>query len=435
MNSYLQLDDIFFEHEPLPVNVTRLSEDVRYRARTLSQIGFGEAQRWQIYRNGLVMFGVRQWLSERGVQVSVDESQVTISDPVAANLVDAVVPIVVGEFRLALCIQQPNHLNALSIPQVLGHHSPFFAHLYVWVELSEEDDWISIHAGLWHQQFMSLCESSAIACESYQELTCSDMLTEDDILLALRCAQRYSEKIEFLPSTQSVTSQITPVTLDQKLKTWTELTVASEVLNPCDVIEILNSPQLSAQFSQTLEQKFRPSVLSQAIQSGINVGRWFSQTINETIDDMSWIDVPSFASAMRSDYHTTLFHLLTQQGVNIPPSAQVKYHDLSLGEQALRLFAMVWPQEKQVEQVDWTLLLVLSSQPNHALTHAVQLDVSDIQAHLASEKVVPGPKDCGFIQVAGDWTEKFWVTLSVLNCPKMTMTLPPFFFERINAPI
>ncbi|MEM9137049.1 MAG: DUF1822 family protein [Cyanobacteria bacterium P01_F01_bin.42] len=439
MNSFEYSDICLLNLQQMPVDGIALSDRDRAQASRWSKIGFGEAQQWRIYQNGLAALGARQWLQENGVEVSIDYAHSSLSNAVTANLLNAVAPLKVGDYRIAICIQPDAWIDECrSIPRMLQLYSPLFAHLYLWASISEEQGWVSIESGLWQRDVIE--HGAAVSSPEWETnlpIDADAPMNIDHILLALRCAQ--PQQLEIATSTAVGSALTAEQSIDlsferlkQKLANWSDLSISSEILTLQESLDILRSPQLSEQFTQILSQKFNATLLSNLIPMGINVGKWLVNSADLTLDELGWVSVPALSTAMRSPNITSpdLWARLHQQGIVIPNQAETRSHTLLLGNQALQLLATVWSLKENDNDLAWTLLLILCSQPGQSLTELVQLKVRDIDQHLATETLQPGvDQSCSFIQVSGKNQEQFWVTLSLPNQPQMSMTLPPFFYE------
>jgi Protein of unknown function (DUF1822) len=123
-------------------------------------------------------------------------------------------------------------------------------------------------------------------------------------------------------------------------------------------------------------------------QTKIRVGQWLNRQLDDLAAELSWVLMPPMTpqtAGLRSasatltpnnSLNSSLAQALgtiAQQGIAISAQAQTAYYDLILSEPALRLYAVV----EQLDQTEWSLLLVLGTPDGSALPANLQLRVSD----------------------------------------------------------
>lgn len=410
--------------QDIPLEAIALDDAQLAQATRWSQLGMGAAQQWQIYRNSLALIGFQQWLTDRGIQAPLNIAQNTLKASVTANLLDAIAHVTVGSTQVALCIRPFDHIQSIS--SLLCHHQPFWADLYLWIDLWEETGHVAIASGLWHQDLNPVAPSPS---DSWQmDLPPSpSWLDPEQILLALRRPQSQEIPRAIIESPMVSSAPLTQSRLEGKLQHWTESSLCSEVLEVQEALQILRSPELSHCFEQTLEQKFHPTWLS-----SINVGQWWSEVVDTVQAEMGWQPLPMMAMRSPSSGNNEILGRLVQQGIQIPAHARASYQDVSFAAQALRLYAVAWPNTPLEES--WSLLIALCPVPSSDLSLPIQFEIRDANESLAQEQLIP--KDinaCRYIQVTGGLDEQFRVTLTHVQQPEITKTLPSFKFVPVDS--
>jgi hypothetical protein len=165
----------------------------------------------------------------------------------------------------------------------------------------------------------------------------------------------------------------------------------------------------------------------------MNAGRWLHNELDELAEELAWtlLPAPSFATAtaMRSTVEEfgAIVTQLDRQGVNIPPEARGAYREITLGDTPLQVYAVTWALQAEFTP-EWTLLLIVGTQPGSNLPPSLELRISDPTGVLVSlTSDVRSDNSYLFTSVIGTWEEKFIATLSL--SPEVSQTLPPFSFN------
>ena len=409
----------------LPPDAIILSQHQLDQASRWSRKGYGEPQQWQIYRHGLALLGFTQWLGDRGVS-NINLQQQSLSQTVPANLLDAVTGISVGQYQVALWIQEVNAQPAL--PLLLYHYQA--ADFYIGIHVWEETGHVQVMGGIWHTDLASSLASSLSGTEERIEISPQNLLDIDQVLLSLKCAS-WPPNNKLVSTEMTMAYDVSPQYLKQKLSQWTELSYSHEILNLQERVQVLKSTSLAEEFQSLLDQTFQPSFIS-----GLNVGQWWARSRDKLEQDFGWTRLPQLNLALRStgDENSEIVGRLCDQGIDIPEHAQASYQDLQIATQSIRLYAVAWPclssALRDIEVMDWSLLLVVCTMPAAALSNAIHMEVRDEGQALATQELLPHKAQaCSYIQVSGTKDEQFWVTLSEVNQPETALTLPPFFFS------
>lgn len=115
------------------------------QAREISDKVTGEAHQWQTYLNALALQGFEQWLSQRIPEQKLSRLSSKIKDVFYLKL---------GEFKL--CLMATEHLldEVVNFPQALFQPEAV-AHLYVILEVLEEEEQVIVRGFLPHEQLMN----------------------------------------------------------------------------------------------------------------------------------------------------------------------------------------------------------------------------------------------------------------------------------------
>ena len=117
---------------------------------------------------------------------------------------------------------------------------------------------------------------------------------------------------------------------------------------------------------------------------------------------------------------------MPENGVDLPPHVKGAYQDLLLAGIPLRLYALTWSLILD-STPEWTLLLILSAPAGMSLPEGVKLRVSDATGILVEQNLDSYDDSYLFYQVAGNWDEKFIITVYLTS--EIQETLPPFGFN------
>jgi hypothetical protein len=428
------------DSESLTEQTIELSDQQIDRAAQLSQPIPYPNRQWQTYLHGLALLGFEQWLDEWASDLKVDESNCSIFQPPYANLIDAVCHLQVGHFDLCL-IATPLVLGStIEIPKAIIDLSQFVPHVYVLLEVQEEQMQVQLYGYLRHDQLIEYSQSSPLATDtSWVYAIPLHWFNADPSKLLIELRRRDAESLLSTVSWQ-------PIQTEQSLQTRLHSLLPqlrspdcslSQILTWEEAAMLLSNPELVRWIYQVQKEEanlplsLSPS-LSLSLSSAkdlnsqpINVGHWLTDRLDEVAHRLGWILLPPLASASALRSAQEELEIL---GVQLPPEARGAYEDLQLGNVNLRLHAFAWILSSTIDRVQWTLLIVLGAQPPTHFPAGIRLQIRD-QAQLLFEQVVEeSAKDTYlYAQVGGDLSDRFWVTI---NLPDgATIALPPFVFN------
>jgi hypothetical protein len=442
-NSLDRTNQILLDYEALPVETIDLSPEFINQAVEIStQIPNQELQ-WQTYLNALAMFSFEEWLGTRAIDLNIQRNPKNLQ-PATINAVPAFCHLQVNGFKLCLIATGSLADEEVSLPRSIVDLPEFIPHVYVLVEVQEEQEIAVISGFLSYEQLVKQRTDVNLQADddwTYQLPFHWFETDTDDLLLYLRCLepsainlpasidrkkqlfQVRSELETLLPQLQSRSRQL------WEILTWKQ---GEAVLTSPELLEWVY--QVQKQEVETLQTTSRQNHLTDILklltQPAMNVGRWLWNELDEMAEELSWQLLPNFAMReMRSPTKefADIVKQLKQTGVNIPLEGCGAYLDLRLAGIPLRLYAVTWPLVSDGIP-EWTLLLVLGCAPGTSLPPGLKLRVSDQTSILVEEALDEQESNSYlFTSVIGSREEKFMVTVSL--APGIEHTFPPFSFN------
>lgn len=330
-------------------------------------------QQWQAYLNILARLGMIEWLRQRAPELSVEKDSIELSN-------SSIYQLQVGNFRLNLMVTDSSQNSEVCVPRAILENSQAQSNFYVLIEVIED---------------VPVLEDA-----------------EEQVNVSV---------LGYL--TQAQLNRQNPIILDEELALfstdWFEFKPDSLLLYlRCFEPETVSSQQR----------------LSEAVQPALNVGRWLKNQLGQIAEELSWTLLPplSYSSAFRDLrspmelFADAVTELRNQAQLVIPLEARTAYREFVWGEIAMRLYVTTWQINTNINSPEWTLLLLLTSQPSSSLPVGTQLTVRD-ELQVLEEPVLINPtQDYIYAQVIGAYNEQFLVTIHFPN--GTAITLPPFTF-------
>jgi hypothetical protein len=381
------------------------------RAIALSDGVEGEANQWQTYLNAIALFGFEQWLRERSIELPIHYENCSLFHFNSMDEIKVVCGVKVGDFGLCLVAVEDLLDSVIQISQAVFDRPKYAAHFYVVVEVLEEQGQTQIWGFLRADQWRQYQQSHPLQAESYPTyevpLAWFDPNPEH-LLLHLRC-------------------------LDVDTLALPDESIALEQNNPAA------QPAPAAQTQP-------PNALPSLAQSAMNVGRWLHNELDEVAESLSWMLLPPLAfrsselklpSSARSpaEEMDTILAQINQTGMGIPAGAYRAYRDLTQELSGvgipLGLYVVVWSSPAASTPTttppEWTLLVILATEPNQPLPPEIQLQISDVSGVLVEQLPNSDAADSYlYACVAGTWDEDFVVSIATSST---LLTLPPFIFQ------
>ncbi|MGV0027009.1 DUF1822 family protein [Phormidesmis priestleyi] len=387
MSEFLTTLTTLDDFETLPVETIAFTSNQISRAIHLSRQVESE-QQWQTYLNALALLSFEKWLERRGSGFFLDQEHCMIvksQDTTTCHLE-------VNGFKLCLVATESLPSDTIAFPSSVIDSPEFAAHFYVAISIHEEQEHAIVSGFLRHDQLQG--HQQPLLDE---EGTYSLPLTwfDDDLnqlLLFLRCAD-----VATIP-----------------------LPIRSIKLNP------------------------HPQLRQLLIQPIVTVGRWLQQQANDLTQELSWVLMPpvgelrssmlslSTAVPLPAEEFQGILTQLERSGLRLPPEARGGYRDVTIIGTPLRLYAVTWDQvstgRNQASSVrEWSLLVILGSQPDTQLPDGIKLQIGDLTDVLVERTLDRSLNhEYLFARAIGTLDEQFLITITLADTS--SLTLPPFAF-------
>ncbi|PSB23490.1 DUF1822 family protein [Stenomitos frigidus] len=422
--------------EFLVLDNTELTPEQVEQAVQISQTVHAPMKQWPVYLQALALIGFQEWLAERAPDLDVTDTHCSILQPQYANLIEAVCNLQVGAFSLCLMTIGSVTDALVSFPRAVMDVPQFAPHLYVLMQVLEEEMQVQVYGYLRSDQVAELQRSHALQASSNWTYTLPVSWfnpDETELLLDLRCLEpqalpRLTASPALLPIAE-VQKKLTNL-LPQLQSPQCSL---SQLLTWEEGATILTFPELAdwlyrVQSGAAVGRSASLAPKAEQTQPLINVGLWFHDRLDTIAQELAWVLMPAFAqaSALRS-----MEEELENRGIRIPPEARGAYQDVQLGNASLRIHVITWVISLTTATQGWTLLIILGAQPNTRLPIGTRLLLRDETQPLVEQVLQEdAPNSYLYAQVGGTWNERFWVTIELMDT--VAMTLPPFTFNDGN---
>lgn len=377
------LDDF----ETLPVETIAFTSSQISRAIQLSRQVDSE-QQWQTYLNALALLSFEQWLERRGSGLSFNQEQCTI----VQSQDTTTCYIQVNGFKLCLVATESLPSDTIAFPSSVIDSPEFAAHFYVAIAIYEEQEHAIVSGFLRHDQLQD--HQQPLLDEEGTYLLPLTWFDDDpnQLLLSLRCAD-----VATIP-----------------------LPSRSIALNP------------------------HPQLRQLLIQPIVTVGRWLQQQANDLTQELSWVLMPPVgelrssmlslptAVSLPTEEFQGILTQLERSGLRLPPESRGGYRDMTIVGTPLRLYAVTWDQasvgRNQASSVrEWSLLVILGSQPDTQLPNGIKLQIGDLTDVLVERTLDRSLNhEYLFARAIGTLDEQFLITITLSDTS--SLTLPPFAF-------
>lgn len=375
--------------DALPPESISLTLSQIQQAIQLSQSCPDPDRQWQVYLTALAQIGFEQWLQERSPDLAARVCPKPLPEEASLTPVSL---LQVGNYTLCLLTASSAMDDRIPVPITVVSESDYIPHIYVLIEVWEEQDCVNIYGYLRGDRLIqqAVSPSTAEIATAWLSLNWFDS-NVDTLLLYLRCLN------------------------------------PDAILSDAILHTIAQDPA-TKNHSSGLVSHFSTSHLS-----AINVGCWLRDRLDEVAQELSWVLLPPLAVTFREIHPSTeqfdkVTMALLKQGIAIPPQSRGAYQNL-IGEGiALRLYVITWQESQSTDMPEWSLLLILGAQPDDELPVGTRLIVEDdlqrLDEQILREKQ---PEAFLFTRVIGTWDEQFRVAIALSNGE--IIHLPPFRFQ------
>lgn len=450
---FLDESEVLFEFEPLNPEALPLSSEQIDQSLDYCRSILDDRKQWQTYLNSLAFFGFQNWLEQRSSELIFNLEHPSVEKPELAYFIEAVCNLAVNQFKICLVALGNYRTDTIILPRAIFELPEYRAHYYILIEVQEELETTSIYGFISYSDFQA--HKTQIDLEPKADWTYSVPLSwfntePDQFLLFVRCLEVSAIPLPEIPNPAILLSQIREELISKlsqlqssepgiftelwQILTWEQgkiLFSYPELLRW--IYEVQNQVSLSVQpISQSYQNPvaYLADLFNLLTQPALNLAGWFNPELDIISTALSWVFIPDFSpeTALRDGTAiSSLVKQLQENGVEISPQAKGAYRDLGLGGRSLRLYALTWPLEWEIEP-EWTLLLILGLPTGTDLPVGVKLRVSDATGILV-EQDSNREDQCSYLftRVVGTCQEKFVVTVSLRE--DITETLPPFEFS------
>lgn len=435
----------------LPLDTVTLSNADIENAVQVSQAISKPDRQWQIYRHALALSGFKQWLRSRSPRFPLHAETCSLYQPAIASLVESVCQLSVNNMKVCLlalgCLDDP----ILSIPRAVLDLSDYAAQIYILVDVLEEHQQVQVVGYGTHSQLMSQIIERNPTSWTYDIAKATFTTDVDSLLLIL---ERLDPNSVPLPQAVGVETNAIAI-LSQRLNqlwprlrdpefpledvlSWQEAAIILQCVEQQNWLYQLQMGREPLPLRPVFEDKYQSSaqnIESIAAQplapSIVNAGQWLQNQLGQIAQDLEWVLMPSLSLGFRGlrsaslvDNFETVVASLNADGIAISPHAQGAYKDIVQNELTLRLYAIIWPLDKN----EWVLLLILGTTPGTPAPMGMRLTVYDQSQCLADRQLSATSSD-GYLyaQVVGDRQECFWVVID--NGSGHPIALAPFSFD------
>ncbi|NEQ96232.1 MAG: DUF1822 family protein [Cyanothece sp. SIO2G6] len=399
------------------------------------------AEQWQAYQNAIALFGLQQWLAERGIDIADGVETCSVYDQAIAGLLSGVCQLQIGQFKVCLIPLGSLTDDHIAVPRATLELADYVPHLFIGVEVQAELNRVTFWGSLRLDTLRDrLQEHPDLETDDNWVYRIPQQWFHPDpnaALLYLRCLD--ATAIARIPLMPAVQANPTPLQANLPIlrsRLQTSQRPLWKLLPWSQAIALYQQPALALD----LLQPEIPAAPSTQTNPGINVGQWLQGQLDNVAQTLNWTLLPSVAPAFRSaaafrQLHPSLaqfeavLHSLSIQGIDIPPHARGGYANIPINpQQQARLYVVIWDSSTTHEPAEWTLLVAVGALPDQPLPPAITLQIADQEQVLDRQAFERNATNTHlYSAVSGAWDERFWVTLGIDG--DRSIALPPFVFN------
>lgn len=439
----LNSDDFLYDFDPLEIEAIELERIDIDRAIQLSERA-SDTRQWQTYLNALALSGCERWVAERLPESAIDTAICSLLEQ-PDTPIDAVCNVRIGEFKVCILAVTSLSDETISIPRAAIDLPEFIAHFYILAQVNEEIDRVTIQGYLRYDRLAQFQQSLDLqpAEDWTYEVPLNCFNTEPDrLLLYLRCLEPSAIELPAIPSDRAATwiaqqaelSARFPQLQTRELPWWQIFTweQATVLLTQPQAIESLAQLQSGTLSLMALGDRLAEIGQRLALPA-IDAARWLRDELDRCAQEVGLMLLPTLTpatSALRctTEELDTILVQLERMGMSIEPQARGVYQNLRLADIPMRLYVVTWEILTDLDAPEWSLLLILSGQPETTLPAGTTLRVCDNTGILVKRTLAGDSDDSTlYIRVVGSWKETFSITISLAQ--GATLSLPPFGFQ------
>lgn len=130
-------------------------------AKSITNPGADESERWQLHLNALAVWGFQEWLHRTRRTYQLDRSQGIYRQSVVYKLL-------LRGLRLNLIVQEHVLDEIVTLPQAAIEQPELAAHFYLPIEVAEEQQQVILHGSLRYDRLMDYCRGVRPINQHYQ---------------------------------------------------------------------------------------------------------------------------------------------------------------------------------------------------------------------------------------------------------------------------
>ena len=433
----IEIDDI---QEIINLEAEQLQEAVLFSEQVNNQ-----SRQWQVYFQYLTLLAFEEWLYQREPSLTINKEQSSTLQHQYANVIDAVCNLEIGNFKVCLIKSMFLTNEEVAIPRAVIDLPEYAVHFYIVIGIDEELEIAAIKGFLRYDQLVNIkTELQPEADWNYYIPLIQFNQEVDQLLLYLQCLAPTAIPLPEIPASREDVLRRVQIELLNVLPQLNNRPLW-EVLTWEQGAAVLTTPLLLNWVYQSINQnaatltKHLSDLLEILSQQAVNVGLWFVNQIDDTVQTLSWQLIPaaselrSTSSMIQSDTSNYIEELeiilrdiqFQEQQLDIPLTAIRVYQDIRLN-QLLRLYAVIWSLPEA--ENGWNLLLILKASNDNQSASSFRLRVSDQIEVLDEQELIISNNNYIYTQVEGDESDKFIAT--VISETGETQIFPPFEFIR-----
>jgi len=422
--------------------VIDIDVDHREQAIHLSHQVVQEDQQWSVYLHGLALEGFNQWLQQQG-DYTIDLEHCSILNPIYASVVDAVCNLKINGFNV--CLIATEHLidEVITIPSIAVDLPDFAAHIYVLLEVWEEQDKILLRGVIRHDELTH--HRTTLNIQPSDDWTYSFPIST--LELEPNYIRHYLQKLHpasiSLPTSQPErTTTLQTVDIEALVNNlnqsghslWQEVSweQGEIIVSSPALLTVLYQLQTQPEHRHTLKTRL-VEVMTLLTQPAIDTALWLHNQMDELAQQLSFwtpsMMTPEFSLRGPLTFDQVIT-FLQENGLGIPENSQPMYRDIEVDDVALRLCSLVIPPSSNVASSgvspQWSLLTILGTPTGHSLPAGTQLQVSKLTGVLEAPIL---EFDEPFLYAIADASpeEKLSVTIVMGD---VSQTLEPYIFGQ-----
>ena len=355
----------------------------------------GESHRWSHYIQGLALAGFSQWLQEQPLGTSLNQADCTLFQPQYTNWMSAVGNLMLGDFKLCLLVVESLSSGTVSIPRAVVDMADFAAHIYVLVEVEEEEGAVIVQGLLRHDDWQRYYQSvRPVPMQDWTYAVPLSLFELEPSRIGLYTRYLDASAIA-LPQAANNRTMVVASALDMSQALWQQLDweQAASILASPDQLSQANSSTVQSRPVLTQDppdplQNLLPqsppiqsllNVAQEASQVVINAAQWLEAGLDELAESVGFFSYERFQLAQSLRSALTIeeaIHNLRQDGVPIPPELNPVYRDVEMGDMGLRICLLPYANTTTSTDSDWSLLVILGTQVADYLPEGLQLRIN-----------------------------------------------------------